>query len=129
MAHEQLYTIFNWLADKYEEAEEEEGGGGGRREEKGGGGRRRKEDERGGKEEEGGGMNEEEEDGEEEDEDEEDTERRRRMQENTGHAYGGADGHTEGRTLRPRDRAGTTDDCNCVSLSDTRFTKRHTIDI
>ena len=95
-----------------------------RRKEKGGGRRRR---EGRGKEEEV--EDEEEEDEDEEDEDEEDTERRRRKEENTGHTNGGADGHTEGRTLRPRGRAGTTDDCNCPRLSHSRFTKRHTIGI
>ena len=90
-----------------------------RRKEKGGGRRRR----------EGRGKEEEVEDEEEEDEDEEDTERRRRKEENMGHANGGPDGHTDGRTLRPRGRAGTTDDCNCPSLSHSRFTKRHTIGI
>ena len=86
-----------------------------RRKEKGGGRRRR----------EGRGKEEEVEDEEEEDEDEEDTERRRRKEENTGHTNGGADGHTEGRTLRPRGRAGTTDDCNCPRLLHSRFTYLH----
>ena len=55
---------------------------------------------------------------EQEEGDEEDTEEE---EENNGHAYGGADGRTEGRTGRPRDKAGTNDDCNRISRPHTRF--------
>ena len=72
-------------------------------EENGGGGRSRNEDEGGGGEEEGErreGGKEEEDEGDEEDMEEED--------ENNGHAYGGADGHTEGRATEETRRGPST---------------------